>query len=88
MKKVLRFIWHIPRNLFMGLLWLYQKTLSPDHSFWAKAIHMHGYCKFHPTCSEYTKKALKQHGFVKGLFKGIYRVGRCNPWSDGGIDKP
>lgn len=88
MKKVLLYIWHIPRNLIMGLLWLYQKILSPDHSFWAKAVHVRGYCKFNPTCSEYAKQALKKYGFVKGLFKGAYRVGRCNPWSDGGIDRP
>lgn len=88
MKKAFLFIWHIPRNIFVGLLWLYQKFLSPDHSFWAKAVHTHGYCKYHPTCSEYTKQALKKYGLVRGMAKGVYRVMRCNPWSDGGIDKP
>ncbi|MBU0706033.1 membrane protein insertion efficiency factor YidD [Patescibacteria group bacterium] len=88
MKQIFRSIWHLPRSLFVGLLWLYQKTLSPDHSFWAKAVHTRGFCKFHPTCSEYTKQVLRKYGFFRGTFKGVCRVGRCNPWSDGGIDKP
>ena len=88
MKRILIFIWHIPRNIFVGFLWFYQKTFSPDHSFWARAIHVNGYCKFYPTCSEYAKQALKRYGLIRGFLKGGYRVLRCNPWSDGGIDKP
>jgi len=71
-----------------GLIWLYQKILSPDHSFWAKAFHLNGYCKYYPTCSEYAKQSLKKYGLIKGAFKGGYRVLRCNPWSEGGIDNP
>ena len=36
----------------------YQKYLSPDHSFWAK--NNPPYCKFYPTCSEYTKEAIEK----------------------------
>jgi len=88
MKKAFLFIWHIPRNLVIGLILVYQKLLSPDHSFWAKAVHIQGYCKYHPTCSEYAKQTFRKHGFMKGFLKGGYRVLRCNPWSDGGIDMP
>ncbi len=88
MKSVLRFIWHLPRNLLIFLISIYQKILSPDHSFWAKSIYQHGYCRFHPSCSEYGKQALKKYGFFKGFFKALYRVLRCNPWSDGGVDHP
>lgn len=88
MRKVFLFIWHIPRSIFIGLLWLYQRILSPDHSFWAKAIHLNGYCKYYPTCSEYTKRALKKYGLFRGMLKGVGRVLRCNPWSEGGIDRP
>jgi hypothetical protein len=29
---------------------------------------------------------VEKYGTVKGLWRGIKRVVRCNPWSKGGID--
>ena len=43
-------------------------------------------CKFYPTCSEYTKQAVEKYGVLKGLFLGIKRIIRCNPFSKGGYD--
>jgi len=86
--NILKVIWYIPRNILIGFIWVYQKILSPDHSFWGKAIHINGYCKYYPTCSQYMKKALHKYGVFKGLFKGLHRIARCNPWSEGGVDKP
>ena len=43
-------------------------------------------CKFHPTCSEYTKQAVQKYGFFKGSILGIKRILRCNPFSKGGYD--
>ena len=81
-------IWHIPRKLAIGVVHLYQKIISPDHSFWSRWVFPHGHCKHRPSCSEYTKIALKKYGFIKGTLKGIWRTIRCNPWSKGGIDMP
>jgi putative membrane protein insertion efficiency factor len=39
-----------------------------------------------PTCSEYTYEAVEKYGTVKGLWMGVKRVIRCNPWSKGGVD--
>lgn len=69
------------------LIRAYQKTLSPDHG-WFRGYFPNGYCKFHPSCSEYARLAVEKHGAIKGLAKGIYRVLRCNPCSRGGIDNP
>ncbi len=88
MRKIFRFLWHIPRNLLIEGVLLYQKLFSPDHSFWSKAVKPDGFCKFHPTCSKYMEESLRKYGFIKGLSRGIWRIGRCNPWSDGGVDKP
>ena len=33
-------------------------------------------CKFSPTCSEYTKQMVKQHG-VFGILLGAKRIGAC-----------
>lgn len=43
-------------------------------------------CRFHPTCSEYTKQALAHYGLIKGLFLGFKRILRCNPFNAGGYD--
>ena len=87
-KKVSKFFWHIPRNIAIGFVKIYQKILSPDHSFWAKWLLPQGYCKYHPTCSEYIKIALQKYGLIRGLLKGVWRIFRCNPWSNGGKDLP
>ncbi|MCK5617191.1 membrane protein insertion efficiency factor YidD [Candidatus Pacearchaeota archaeon] len=86
--KVFKSIWHLPRNLAIGFFMLYQKTLSPDHSPLMKPLFPNGHCKYHPSCSEYSKKSLKKHGFVRGMIQSIWRVLRCNPWSKGGVDLP
>ena len=43
-------------------------------------------CRFTPSCSEYTKLAVMKYGTVKGIWKGIKRISRCNPFFTGGID--
>lgn len=44
-------------------------------------------CKYYPTCSAYAYQAYEKHGFFKGSILSAYRLLRCNPWSNGGIDK-
>ena len=36
-------------------------------------------CRYLPTCSEYSIDALKEFGFVKGLFISIKRILSCHP---------
>lgn len=43
-------------------------------------------CRYYPTCSEYAVQSLRTHGAVKGLILTAWRLLRCNPWSQGGID--
>ncbi|MFM7149846.1 MAG: membrane protein insertion efficiency factor YidD [Gemmataceae bacterium] len=45
-------------------------------------------CRFKPTCSEYMIEAVKKHGPFRGAYFGIWRLCRCNPWSQGGWDPP
>ncbi len=51
-------------------------------------MYPHGYCKFYPSCSQYTYDALGKYGLIRGLGKGAYRILRCNPWTEGGVDVP
>ena len=68
------------KRFFIGMIDFYKKNISPYLS--EKGVH----CKFEPTCSEYTKQAIEKYGVVKGIWIGIKRIIRCNPFSKGGYD--
>jgi uncharacterized protein len=76
-----------PKKIVTALIRIYQKTLSPDTG-WFSARFPYGYCKFHPTCSEYTRQAVDIHGIIRGSALGMWRIIRCNPFSKGGFDYP
>ena len=40
-----------------------------------------GGCRFIPTCSEYSKEAIKRYGALKGTMLSIKRVLKCHPFS-------
>jgi putative membrane protein insertion efficiency factor len=63
----------------------YQKTISLDHGI-LKKYFPYGYCRFHPTCSEYAYQSLEHFGLIKGSYKTIIRLLKCHPWSSGGHD--
>ncbi len=76
---------YFPRYVFLRLIKIYQKTISFDHG-WFKVFFPHGYCRFHPTCSEYGYQAIEKYGVIKGGLKAFWRILRCNPLSRGGSD--
>lgn len=82
---MIRFLISIPQRASLAFIWLYQHTISPDHS-WLRHAFPFGYCKFHPTCSEYGRQAIAKHGFVVGWGKAVWRILRCNPFTKGGND--
>ncbi len=43
-------------------------------------------CVFFPSCSEYTKQAIKKYGALKGVYLGFLRILRCHPWQKNHID--
>lgn len=84
----LRLFWLLPRKLAVYLVGWYQKTISPDHSPFMRRIFPGGHCKYTPTCSEYSRLVYHKRGFVVGTLKTLWRILRCNPWSNGGMDLP
>lgn len=73
------------KNMFLILIRWYQKTLSLDHGPFS-FLYSEGFCRFKPTCSEYTYQSIKKYGAIRGGFRGLWRIMRCNPWSKGGHD--
>lgn len=74
-----RDIWLLPRHVLILIVSGYQHTLSPDHGP-MKALWTYGYCRHEPTCSEYSKDALRRNGAVVGSIKSLWRVLSCHPW--------
>ncbi|MDT8398184.1 MAG: membrane protein insertion efficiency factor YidD [Pseudomonadales bacterium] len=61
----------------LKLITLYQYLLSPL---------IGNACRFHPSCSHYTRQAIEKHGLRSGFLLGLRRISRCHPFHEGGID--
>lgn len=65
------------KTVLLGLIRGYQLFLSPL---------LGSNCRFYPTCSHYAHEAILKHGALKGMWLAVRRIGRCNPWHEGGVD--
>lgn len=65
------------KYLAMGLIRLYQLTLSPL---------LPPSCRFEPSCSRYAYQAIDRFGFFKGGWLATKRLSRCHPFHPGGFD--
>jgi len=65
------------RAALIGAILLYRATLSG----W-----LGGQCRFYPTCSHYGEDAIRIHGALRGSAMTVWRVLRCNPFGEGGVD--
>lgn len=72
------------KKIAVFLITLYQRTLSPDHSWLRRVVG--GACRFTPTCSEYTKEAILKYGVIKGSWLGAKRISHCHPFTPAGHD--
>jgi putative membrane protein insertion efficiency factor len=70
----------LPARVAGGLIWLYQRTLSPA----LVALNPTCGCRYAPTCSHNAREALREHGFLAGLVLTIIRLAKCGPWHPGG----
>ena len=43
-------------------------------------------CRYYPSCSSYAVTALGRLGPLRGGYLTLHRLGRCHPWSAGGVD--
>lgn len=73
------------REAFSSLIFLYQRTFSPDHGPYSEFFG-NARCRFFPSCSEYTRQALSQYGLFAGVVFSVKRIIKCGPWHKGGYD--
>lgn len=80
MTRVRRSLWVAgapARVLLIGLVKAYRATLSG----WLGTQ-----CRFYPTCSQYAEDAIRTHGALHGSLMAAWRIARCGPFTDGGVD--
>ena len=65
------------RKFFILIILIYQKFFSPL---------LGSSCRFHPSCSAYTKEAIGRFGAYHGIILGFKRIIKCRPGGDCGID--
>lgn len=65
------------RALLIALIRIYQLFVSPL---------LGNHCRFYPSCSQYAREAIEQHGALHGVWLAIRRLLRCHPWHPGGVD--
>jgi putative membrane protein insertion efficiency factor len=70
-----------------GFVYLYRWTLAPVLATLGGVLPGTQCCKYEPSCSQYALEAFRRYGIARGLVLAAWRLGRCNPWSHGGVDR-
>jgi putative membrane protein insertion efficiency factor len=85
LRSLFQFAWEIPSRFLIGLIRVYQATLSP-----ALPVLTMGQCgcRFSPTCSHYAVEAIRTHGVLAGAWLALRRLAKCTPRHPGGFDPP
>ena len=65
------------KRIIIAIIRLYKLVISPL---------LGTNCRYLPTCSEYMSAAINKYGILKGLYLGVRRLARCNPFGSHGID--
>ena len=65
------------KSFALGLLQLYKRWISPA---------LPPSCRYVPTCSEYAMEAVERYGALRGAGMAAWRLLRCHPLAEGGLD--
>lgn len=60
-------------KLIIWLIEIYQHCISP---LFGQS------CKFTPSCSQYMADSVNNSGIIRGITYGLWRIIRCNPFSE------
>lgn len=64
------------KKFLIYLIEFYQKYLSFDSGM-LRVLAPGGACKYPVSCSEYTKRAIREFGVIRGIGMGIRRIISC-----------
>ena len=68
--------WPLRQLLILGVRG-YKKFISPG---------LPSSCRYYPSCSTYAVQSLQRHGVFKGLVLASWRILKCNPFTEGGVN--
>ena len=71
--------WSLPSRAAQHVIAVYQRDVAGRYGT---------ACPFEPSCSEYSRLAYEQHGFVRGTRLTIGRLRRCRPGYSGSFADP
>jgi putative membrane protein insertion efficiency factor len=64
------------KTIILFIITLYQRILSPSLK---QLLGSYPVCRYSPSCSEYARIAVTQHGVVKGGWLALLRFLSCMP---------
>jgi uncharacterized protein len=67
----------IAREIVVAPIRAYQRVVAPL---------LGPRCRYAPSCSDYAIDAIREYGIARGLVLAGWRLLRCNPFSQGGLD--
>jgi putative membrane protein insertion efficiency factor len=71
------------------MIWLTRLALVGITAYqWLISPLVGSACRFAPTCSEYARLAVIDHGLIRGFWLAVRRLVRCQPFHPGGFDPP
>ena len=65
------------KKLIIFVIMTYKKSVSPL---------LRNSCRYHPSCSDYSRGAIEKYGPLKGIGMALLRILRCNQFFKGGYD--
>lgn len=85
---------NIPVDSTRQALVTHENTAGPRYVFDAFIVFFQQWisvqdgpnCAFRPTCSAYGRRAIREHGPLRGVVLTADRLTRCNPGATGGYD--
>ena len=60
------------KTVFLAMIRFYKRCISP---------YTPASCRFEPTCSQYAYAAITKYGALKGGWRALRRLLRCNPFN-------
>ncbi len=65
------------KRILVLTIGVYQKLLS---NILKNILGVDRFCRFSPSCSQYSKQAILSYGIIKGCQKSVARFLKCQPF--------